>query len=239
MNRKLFYKPMHFCLQMAVADKVFIMLLLLTAVTQHPLTLTDSTLSTEQLHTVLCLRTVAHRDFAPANSLVFSNSRTSPDVASSPLSDPLSQTDDLHTASVLLGKLYGGTRRPIELFRPGGEDTADRSVLRHNYILFVWNGEAGSLNETLENQLENLKDITSWNPRARFLLLATESSNEPAQLLAAHVSPVLWQVARFVNAVVLIPNQFSYLPLHVVSRTKAKTADRLNLYARIPFKLET
>jgi len=100
----------------------------------------------------------------------------------------------------------------------------------------VWNEGAGSLNETFENQLENLKENTSWNPRGRFLVVATESSNEPGHLLAAHIYSVLWQVARIVNVVVLIPDQFAHLPLYALNNTKT-SADRLNLYTWFPFKL--
>ena len=131
------------------------MVLLLTAVTQEAVALTDSTLTTDQLHTVLCVWNVANRHFAPGRPLVVSLPPTKPDVARSALSDPLPQRDFLQTVKVILGKLHDGTRWPIELFRPNGDDTADTSVLHHSYILFVWNEVANSLNETLENQLEN------------------------------------------------------------------------------------
>jgi hypothetical protein len=75
----------------------------------------------------------------------------------------------MQTVNVLLGRLHEGIRWPIELFRPSGEGTGDMPVLHHSYILFVWNAEVGSLNETLENQVENLKYSTSWNPEAGFL----------------------------------------------------------------------
>jgi hypothetical protein len=230
---------MHFCLQMAVAEMAvsMMLLLLLTAVTQTALDLTHSTLTTDQLHTVLCVWTVAHRHFAPGRPLVVSLPRTTPEVVRMLLSDLLPQRDDLQTVNVLLGKLHEGTRWPIELFRPSGDDTADTSVLHHSYIVFVWNEEGTSLNETLENQLENLKYGTSWNPRGRFLVVATDSSNGPAHLLAAHICSVLWQVARIVNVVVLIPNQFAYRPLHAMSSTKTTAADNLNLCTWLPFKL--
>jgi len=139
--------------------------------------------------------------------------------------------------SVSLGKFREGTRWAIELFRPSGDDTAHTSVLQHSYIVFVWNEEASSLNETLENQVENLKHKNSWNPRGRFLVVATEGSNQRAQLLAAHISFILWQVARIFNVVFLIPNQIPYFPLHAVSTTKTKEADRLNFYTWSPYKL--
>ena len=146
---------MQFSLQMAVADMVvsLMLLLLLTAVTQDAVALTHSSLTTDQLHTVLCVWTVAHRHFAPGRPLVVSLPRTKTDVVRSTLSDSLSQRDDLMTANVLLGKLHEGKRWPIELFRPDGDNIADTSVLHHSYILFVWNEGMSSLNETLQNQL--------------------------------------------------------------------------------------
>jgi len=99
---------MHFSLQISVSDMSVTMLymLLLTAVTQAAVPLTDSTLPTVQLHTVLCVWTVARRHFAQGGSLVVSLPRTTPDVARSSLSDPLAQTDDLQTVRVILGKLH-------------------------------------------------------------------------------------------------------------------------------------
>jgi len=70
----------------------------------------------------------------------------------------------------------------------------------------MWNGEAGSLNETLVNQLENQNDSTSWITRGRFFVVATDSSNGPEHLLAAHIYSVLWQVVRIVNVVVFFTN---------------------------------
>jgi hypothetical protein len=201
---------MHFSLQMAAADIALSMLfLLLTAVTQVAVTPPDRTLTTDQLHTVLCVWTVARTHFTQGRPLVVSLPRTKPYVASSALSDPLPQRDDTHTVNIILGKLHEGTTWPIELFRPSGDESVDSSVLHQSYILFVWNEEAGSLNETLDNQLENLKYSTSKNPRGRFLVVATGSSNGPAHLLAAHICSVLWQVARIVNVVVLIKNLFA------------------------------
>jgi len=223
---------------MAGSDMAFnmLLLLLLTGVTQATVALTNSTLTTDQLHTVLCVWTVAHRHFEPGRPLVVSLPRTTPDVARSELND-LTQRDDLLMVNVIMAKLHEGTKWQIELFQSSGDDSADISVLHHSYILFVWNEEANSLNETIENQLENLQYSTSWNPRGRFLVVATDSSNEPAHLLAAHICSVLWQMASIVNVVVLIPNQLPYLPLHAVSTTKTIEADRLNLYTWFPFKV--
>ena len=157
--------PMNFSLQMT-ADNMFVsmmQLLMLTVVTQADVALTDSTLTTDQLHTVRCVWNIAHRHFALGKPVVVSMPHTMPDVARSALSDPLTQTDVLQTVSVLLGKLHEGTRWPIELFRTSGSATADRSVLQHSYILFLWNEVASNLNQTLENLVEDL-ELTVFEP---------------------------------------------------------------------------
>jgi hypothetical protein len=68
-------------------------------------------------------------------------------------------------------------------------------------------------------------------------VVATDSSNEPEHLLAAHICSILWQVARIVNVVIVIPHQFAYCPLQAMSTTKTTAADRLNFYTWFPFKL--
>jgi len=67
-------------------------------------------------------------------------------------------------------------------------------------------------------------------------VVVTESSNEPGQLLSDHICSVLGLVARIVNVVVLIANQFANRSLHALNNTNA-SADRLNLHTWFPFKL--
>jgi len=160
------------------------------------------------------------------------NARRRPQLSQCPSGTEGQPADgERHTGKVTRRKCW-----PIDLLRPNGDDIADTPVLHHSYILFVWNEEAGRYNETLENQLEILKYSTSWNPRGNFLVVVTDSHHEPAHLLAAHICSVLWEVARIVNVVILIPNQFPYRSLHAMNSTKTTAADRLNLYTWFPFK---
>jgi hypothetical protein len=82
---------MHFSLQMERFDMAasMLLLLLLTAVTQAAVDVTHTTLTTDQLHTTLCVWTVAHRHFAPGRPLVVSLPRTTPEVDLSALNCPL------------------------------------------------------------------------------------------------------------------------------------------------------
>jgi len=87
-----------------------LLVLLLTAVTQAVLALRDITLTTDQLHTVLCVWTVAHRHFAPGRPLVLSLPRTTLDVTSSAISDHLPLREDLRKVNAILGKVTRGNK---------------------------------------------------------------------------------------------------------------------------------
>jgi len=92
---------------MAVADMaVSMLLLLLTAVTQAAVALTDSTLTTDQLHTVLCVFGPSHTDTShQGRNLVVSLLRTTSGVARGVLSKPLPEKDDLQTVERHTGKV--------------------------------------------------------------------------------------------------------------------------------------
>jgi len=100
----------------------------------------------------------------------------------------------------------------------------------------VWNEGASNLNETLENQVENLKYTTSLDPRGRFLVVVTDRNNVSAHLLATHICSILRLLARIFKVMVLIPNHIPYLPLNTRGTTKKPAADRLNLYTWFPSK---
>jgi hypothetical protein len=197
----------------------------------------DMALTTEQLHTVLCVETIAHKYFTPGRSLIVSLPASKQEVTYRAFKETLSHTDDTQVLNAILEKLNKNTSWTIELFRPGGDETADTAVLHHSYILFVWQEKGMSLRETLESQLENLKYRTSWNPRGRFLVVVTASSNDPPDLLAAQVCSTLWQVANIVNVVVLVPNQFAHPPINSTNSTYRIGSDRLNLYTLFPYKM--
>jgi len=96
------YMTMEFCMQGAGADMAVSMLQLLTAVTPAAVALANKMLTTDQLHTVLCVWTVSHRCFTPGRPLVVSLPHTKPDVARSAFINPLPQRDDLQTVNVIL-----------------------------------------------------------------------------------------------------------------------------------------
>jgi len=197
----------------------------------------DMALTTQQLHTVLCVESIAHRYFTPGRTLIVSLPASRQEVSRTTFKQTLSHTDDMQLLDAILEKLNERTRWPIELFRTSGDETADTTVLHHSYILFVWQEEGMSLIETLESQVENFRYSMSWNPRGMFLVVVTTSSNVPPNLLAAQVCFTLWQIANIANVVVLVPHKFTHLPPHSPSSIYKNGSGRLNLYAWFPYKL--
>jgi len=197
----------------------------------------EMALTTEQLHTVLCVETIAQRYFTPGKPLIVSPPASSQEVAPRALRETLSHADDMQLLNAILETLNEKTRWPIELFRPSGDETADTTALHHSYILFLWQEGVMSLRETLESQVENLKYSTSWNPRGKFLVVVTASTNDPPNLLAVQVCSTLWQMAYIVNVVVLVTHQLAHPPTNSPSSTHRTGSDRLDLYTWFPYKL--
>jgi hypothetical protein len=177
----------------------------------------EMALTTEQLHTVLCVETIAHRYFTPGKPLTVSLPASGQDVTRR---ETLPNADDMQLLNAILETLNEKTRWPIELFRPSGDDAADTTPLHHSYVLFVWQEDGMRLNETLESQVENLIYSMSWNPRGKFLVVVTASSNDPPHLLAAQVCSILWEMANIVNVVVLVTHQSAHSPLNSPSSTQ-------------------
>jgi hypothetical protein len=210
--------------------------LLLTAFIQAVHAGNEMALTTEQLHTVLCVENIAHRYFTPGRPLIVSQPSSRQEVTRTALKETLPHADDMQLLNAMLEKLNERTRWPIELFVPGGDETADTTLLHHSYILFVWLVEGLSLSETLESQVESLKYSMSWNPRGKFLVVVTASTHDPPRLLAAHVCSTLWQMAYIVNVVVLVPHRFAYPPTNSTSSTGRTGSDRLDLYTWFPYE---
>jgi len=211
--------------------------LLITAFIQAVHAGSDMALTTQQLHTVLCVESIAHRYFTPGRTLIVSLPTSRQEVSHRAFKQTLSHTDDTQLLDAILEKLNERTKWPIELFRTSGNETADTTVLHHSYILFVWQEEGMSLRETLESQVVNFKNSMSWNPRGKFLVVVTASSYDPPNLLAAQVCSTLWQMANIVNVVVLVPHQIAHSPMNSKNSTHRIGSDRLNLYTWFPYKL--
>jgi hypothetical protein len=103
-----------------------------------------------------------------------------------------------------------------------------------NYIIFTWSGEQDSVIDNLGYQLEELMRRSSWNNRAKFLVVVTENLREEAGQVAFKIMKELWEFYRVLNVAVLIP-QTRHMDLH--DRNTVKST--FDLYTWFPYQSET
>jgi hypothetical protein len=73
-------------------------------------------LTTQQLHTVLCVGSIAHKYFTPGRPLIVSLPASSQEVPRTKFRETLSHTDDMQLLNAILEKINERARWPIEVF---------------------------------------------------------------------------------------------------------------------------
>jgi hypothetical protein len=97
---------------------------------------------------------------------------------------------------------------PVEISSPGQKSTEFQLYdfgKHHAYIFFVWGQEKFDVVGSLREQLEELEDSGSWNPRARFFIVVTEQSPQDTQLMAQAIAEVLYKGYGAMDVLILIP----------------------------------
>jgi len=179
--------------------------LLIFALLQMMALIRNELLTSERHYMALCLRSIIHGNFMPEETLLVSFPKNWCNGTTT-----LPKCHDVQLVDYVLENIHRDGLLSIHVNRP--EDlsvqmTDDHLTLIHNYIIFTWPEEVhGDLIEALVSQLENLMSAGSWNPRARFLVVVTESDTRPTQLLALMVCETMWTKSSIVNVVIMVPN---------------------------------
>lgn len=177
---------------------IFVLLQMMSLIKNEPLT-------SERRYMAMCIMSIIHGNFMPEETLLVSfpnnkcdGNRTLPKCHDVKLVDFV--LENIHRDDLLLIHVY----QPEDLYV---QMTDDHLTIVHNYIIFTWPEEVhGDIIEALVSQLENLMSVGSWNPRARFLVVVTESDTRPTQLLALMICETMWAKNRIVNVVIMVPN---------------------------------
>jgi hypothetical protein len=188
---------------------IFVLLQMMALIRNEPpkmmAQIRNEPLTSERRFMALCLRSIVHENFMPEETLLVSfpnnwfNGNTS-----------LPKYNDVQLVDFVLENIHRDDLLPIHVHRP--EDSSvqmidDHLTMIHNYVIFTWPEEVrGDLIEALVSQLENLMSAGFWNPRARFLVVVTESDTRPIQLLALMICETMWAINRIVNVVIMVPN---------------------------------
>ena len=179
--------------------------LLISVLLQMMALIRNEPLTSERRYMALCLRSIIHGNFMPEETLLvsFPNNRCNGNTS-------LPKCHDVQLVDFVLENIHRDDLWSIHVHRPedlSAQMTDDHLTIIHNYIIFTWPEEAhGDVIEALASQLEYLMSAGSWNPRARFLVVVTESDTRPTQLLALMICETMWAKNRIVNVVIMVPN---------------------------------
>ena len=176
---------------------IFVLLQMMSLIKNEPLT-------SERRYMAMCIRSVMHGNFMPEETLLVSF----PNKCDG--NTTLSKCHDVKLVDFVLENIHRDDLLLVNVYRPedlSDQITDDHLTIIHNYIIFTWPEEVhGDVIEALVSQLENLMSVGSWNPRARFLVVVTESDTRPTQLLAPLICETMWAKNRIINVVVMVPN---------------------------------
>jgi len=106
-----------------------------------------------------------------------------------------------------------------------------------NYVIFTWSQEQDSAIDNLGYQVDELKRRSSWNNRAKFLVVVAENLREEVGQVVFKIMKELWEVYRVLNVVVLIP-QTRHMPLVTAITDQNTMTSTFDLYTWFPYQSE-
>jgi hypothetical protein len=118
------------------------------------------------------------------------------------------------------------------------EKTHDDYWKMDNYIIITWSGgELDNVTDNLNDQMMRLKESTSWNNRAKFLLVVAGCLTEDSGQKVFRIVKEMWKSYRILNILLLVPH---------VSRTSSATdtikgnieTSTYGLYTWFPYQSE-
>ena len=183
---------------------IFVLLQMMALIRNEPLT-------SERRHMALRLMSIIHGNFMPEESLLVSFPSNGCHE-----NETLPKCHDVQLVDFVLQNIHRDNLWSIHVCRPEAlspQMIEDILTIIHNYIILMWSEEVhGDVTEAVVSQIENIRSRGSWNPRARFFVVVTESDPRPAELLALMICETMWANYRIVNVGIMIPNSDSILP---------------------------
>jgi len=214
--------------------------LVLFGVLKFALPLRDNGLLTgDQRHMVLCLGSITRKHFTQGHATLVSF----PEEGRGTSQRTLKQFGtDSHVSLLyhilqemhqdMLWQITTASLRSMSLVI-----THDDFWKMENYVIFTWSGEQDSAMDNLGYQVDELKKRSSWNNRAKFLVVVAENLREEASQVAFKIMKELWEVYRVLNVVVLIP-QTRHMALGTAKTDQNTMTSIIDLYTWFPYQSE-
>lgn len=165
-------------------------------------------LAVEERHLVTCLRNISVRHFNPKGTLVLSLSsytegrkdyRSFVSINSTESAIENVLAEELHSIQmwpIITSRLVG-----ISVMKYMKKPVYDKY---ESYVIIAYGTGADDVLERIMGQIQTLSSLTSWNPRARFIVTpTTRQDTHSSTRLAQKLLSLLWQW-KIINVLVLI-----------------------------------
>jgi len=154
-------------------------------------------LTAEQRHIVLCVDNIVHRHLLPRNSLRVSLPSVDHNVTSPTLTHTHLQEYNFNMVDAFLRIVTDGARCSVEVSRIGAAqpEILNEYFLKHDsYIIFTGiQTEESDIISSVSDQLQELRKASSWNYRARFVVVSSVHINVSIQELAFKILEEMWK----------------------------------------------
>jgi hypothetical protein len=217
-----------------------LLMLVLFGVLKFALPLRDNGLFTgDQRHMVMCLGSITRKHFTQGQATLVSF----PEEGRGTSQRTLKQFGtDRHLSLIynILQEMHQDMLWQItttSLSSTSQVITHDDFWKMENYVIFTWSGEQDSAIDNLGYQVDVLKGRSSWNNRAKFLVVVAENLREEVGQVAFKIMKELWEVYRVLNVVVLIP-QTRHMALVMAITDQNTMTSTFDLYTWFPYQSE-
>ncbi|PSN37021.1 Ionotropic receptor 632 [Blattella germanica] len=211
----------------------------------------------KQEHIILCTKHILQRDFKDTQPLVISIPEVCRESPMRSLGFPSSSSeeDNQILGDKLLKIASNFTTVLIKIFSMVDEtEFNDDLRLHQGYIILLFtcnnNGieeqnnfqdteEDTELEYILENQMLFIMERITWNPRAKYLFIVTDTKGKSGDSLSLDLAKMLWKIAKIVNFIILIPNCVNCMEGVQTTTKNQENEIILDLFSWIPYANDT
>ncbi|PSN37735.1 Ionotropic receptor 626 [Blattella germanica] len=196
-------------------------------------------LSEEQTHVLSCIKEILHHHLIQTRSIVVSFSKPCEAPTTRPLGITLAP-DHLHLVTEVMSTISNFTLTKV--LKPSSEVSKNEiDTLDSSYFIFLFSCEmlepkndTSDLEYKLEEQMQQIMERMSFNPRGKYVLV-TDSVEEETALLALRLIKKFWNTLKSVNFLFLIPN-IEKITLPVEGSVKnEENAMSVHIYTWFPY----
>jgi hypothetical protein len=170
-------------------------------------------LTSEQEQLLSCVENVLTQNLPPGHNLVVSMPNDE-QITNHRTIAPLNRQDNYFiVVDILLKATNKRTMWPVFISKSYVQSDDNFIPYKHHmYVMFVWPEEEKDTNNTLESQIDNLKEnFESFNRRGKFVIITMGYEKLSPRHYAKKIIEIMWKSCKITNALVIIPYKHRYI----------------------------